>query len=138
MDRTNSSSGSPLGRVLVVEDHAEWRPLIQLILAEAGYEVTITESSEQAVEAVPLLRPDVILLGLSHWRTRAVHAVARLREVLQNPVPIILVSADLPTKSAIQPDEYFDGYLHKDEVINGLADCVRVYTEGRMTSGDSH
>ncbi len=41
-----------LGRVLVVDDEADLRKSIRLILTKAGYDVVEAEDGEQAIEAI--------------------------------------------------------------------------------------
>jgi CheY-like chemotaxis protein len=55
----------PLARVLVVEDEPDVADMLQDLLVDLGYEVTIAVSGQDALGLVPVYRPDAVLLDLN-------------------------------------------------------------------------
>jgi two-component system, cell cycle response regulator DivK len=51
-------------RILVVEDQEDNRQIIRDMLAFSDYEIMEAESGEQALAAIALQRPDLILMDI--------------------------------------------------------------------------
>jgi CheY-like chemotaxis protein len=51
-------------RILVVDDELAIRTLIADVLTESGYEVSLASNGSDAMTAISLARPDVVLLDL--------------------------------------------------------------------------
>jgi DNA-binding NtrC family response regulator len=49
-------------KILIADDEASIRKVMSLLLREEGYEVMAVENGQEAVEALPSFRPDVVLL----------------------------------------------------------------------------
>jgi DNA-binding response OmpR family regulator len=65
--------------VLVADDEAVIRELIQRVLTESGYEVIVAESGEQAIELVRTVHLDLILLDIN---MPGIGGLVALREIL--------------------------------------------------------
>lgn len=117
------------GRILVIDDHDEWRPLLETVLSEEGHDVVLAESGEQALQLVSSSKPDIVLLGLSRWDEHSIRVAERLRAVQGlDSVPIILITSnELPGGCKQSPAPHLNGYVHRSQVLNGLADCVRLH-----------
>ena len=80
--------------ILVVEDHADNRQIIRDMLAPTDYEITETESGEEALAAIVKQRPDLILMDIQlptmdgYTATRRIKADPALRSI-----PIIAVTS---------------------------------------------
>ena len=63
-------------RILVVEDHADNRQIIRDMLAATDYEITETESGEEALAAIAKQRLDLILMASNFrpWTATRPHA----------------------------------------------------------------
>jgi DNA-binding NarL/FixJ family response regulator len=120
-------------RVLLVDDQALLRAGFRLILeTEPDFEVVGEVGDGQAaVEAVPILRPDVVLMDIRMPRLDGVEATRRITTTDGvRPRVLILTTFDL--------DEYvFDalragasGFLLKDTPPEDLAHAVRVVAGG--------
>ena len=81
-------------KVLVVEDQADAREMLQIILREEGYSVVTTEDGLAGLEVAQRERPDVIITNLNMPNLDGVEMVKLLR---QQPdlscVPIVVLSA---------------------------------------------
>ncbi len=84
-----------LGRVLVVDDEADLRKDIRLILTQADYDVVEAEAGEQAIEAIrsgdnPLL-VDTIICDLVMPKVSGMEAIAFFRSQFPG-VPILVLT----------------------------------------------
>ena len=85
----------PSARVLVVDDEAEVVDLIRQLLTHRGFEVATAGTGQEALQAVPVFRPDVVVLDMSLPGISGVEVLAALRQQgLESPVIAI---SGLPT-----------------------------------------
>lgn len=82
-------------RILIVDDDADIRSLIEVLLQERGYDTIQAASGPQAIGALRTSdqRPDLVLLdiqmpGIDGWETYEM-----IRESIEEPVPIIFCTA---------------------------------------------
>ena len=85
--------GGPRRRILVVDDNAEHRGLLEDALRPLGFALTLAESAEAALQAITAAPPDLVLLdvalpGMSGWTLAAM-----LRRERGLSAPILMVSA---------------------------------------------
>jgi len=78
--------------VLVADDERVVRDLLQRVLTEAGYEVVLAETGEQAVECSRTVRLDLVLLDI---KMPGMGGVSALRELVKQvpPTHIIMLTA---------------------------------------------
>jgi two-component system, chemotaxis family, chemotaxis protein CheY len=83
------------GRVLVVDDEANFRKLMQMMLTKGGYEVVEAEDGAQALEIVraskPLVFVDVIICDIRMPQVDGVEAVAVLRQEFPS-IPVVVLT----------------------------------------------
>jgi DNA-binding response OmpR family regulator len=99
MDRGQTQEGR---QILVVEDHADSADLLQLILADEGYQVKCVETGKAALEVVTAksadenfpFRPELILLDLRLPDMSGLELAEELRKRVAKSPAIILLSAD--------------------------------------------
>jgi two-component system, cell cycle response regulator DivK len=81
-------------RILVVEDQPDNRRILRDLLSNAGYELIEAESGEEALTAVEVQRPDLILMDIQLAVMDGYEATRRIRS---NPelksIPIIAVTS---------------------------------------------
>ena len=58
------STGAPRRRVLIVEDNADARETLKMLLQVAGHEVDTAESAPAALEKLARFQPDVALIDI--------------------------------------------------------------------------
>ena len=78
---------------MVVDDDPDIQLLLRLELSAEGYDVVTADDGFQAIDRIPALRPDVVLLdvmmpGLDGWG---------VLERLQEPKPAVIVVSGLAT-----------------------------------------
>lgn len=109
-----------MARILVVDDDVDFQVIMRRMLEAEGYEVSIAENGDEALELVRQGEtPDVILLDVMMATT--LEGVDVAREMKGDPaledVPIIMVSsiATSPHAAEFPDDEHvpIDGWLSK-------------------------
>lgn len=108
-------------RILVVDDEAGIREILQFNLENAGFEVDCASSAEEALEILDshhsLILLDVMMGGMSGYRMAEV-----LRKERDNQIPIIFLTAkssenDLLTGFSSGGDDYISKPFSIQEVI---------------------
>jgi len=81
-------------RLLVVEDEPAIRELLRAILTPAGFEVTVAESAEDALEALRETLPDALLIDWMLPGLSGFHLLKRLRaDARTRHLPLIMLTA---------------------------------------------
>ena len=116
-------------RILAIEDHAENRRILRLLLASAGYELIEAATGEEGIAMAEKERPDLILMDIQLPGLDGYEATRRLKA---NPdlrhIPIIVV-----TSYALSGDDVkafvagCDAYVTKPFVPRDLLAKVREY-----------
>ena len=109
-----------MARILVVDDDVDFQVIMRRMLEAEGYEVSVAENGNQALEMVRRGQmPDVILLDVMMATTLEGVAVAReiKGDAALEDVPIIMVSSIATSPEAAEFPEYehipIDGWLSK-------------------------
>ena len=115
----------PALRLLLVEDNAVNRLVIEGTLARQGHRVQVVDSGEAALEAVDADRFDLILMDI---RMRGIGGLEAIAQIRAHPdpaiaaVPILVLTADLASteqKSCL--DAGADGVLEKPFELSSLS-----------------
>jgi DNA-binding response OmpR family regulator len=123
-------NGILLPTVLVVEDHADLREMLAVLLESEGFDVCTASNGAEALEELPRCKPSVILLDLM----MPVMSGDEFRErQLANPtyanVPVICMTAAHDGRiraERIHANKYFQKPVDFDELLN----TVRAYASG--------
>lgn len=125
---------SALPKVLVVEDEAAIQELLRFALVQAGFDVTVVTSAEQAIAAITSELPAVVLLDLmlpgmsGTTLARRLRADARTREL-----PLIMVTARAEEAERIQGlDIGADDYVTKPFSPKELIARIRAVLRRRL------
>jgi CheY-like chemotaxis protein len=115
--------------VLVVEDHADLREMLAVLLESEGFEVQTASNGAEALVSLREVRPAVILLDLmmpvmsgDEFRRR------QLAEPDYAHVPVICMTAahDGPQRAAsIRATEYFQKPVDFDRLITAVRQLAR-------------
>ncbi len=121
-------------RVLVADDNPTNREVIGKILERGGHHVTLVHDGEQALDALELERPDIVLLdrnmpGLGGLETlQAIRLITRGRERM----PALMLSADVtPDAKREALDAGFDAFLPKPIEALRLLEEVQALTASK-------
>ena len=99
-------------RILAVDDENGIRRFVRASLKSEGYEVWEAASGREALEMVPAMRPDVIILDLGLPDVDGLDVTRSLREWTQTPI-IVLSVRDRDSDKITALDAGADDYLTK-------------------------
>jgi len=112
-------------RILVVDDEIEIVRALERSLAAHGFEVFTAGSGEEALEAISLHRPDLILLDLGLPSMSGLEVIKRVRA--QSNLPIIVLSVKDTEHDKVQAlDLGADDYVSKPFGMNEVLARLRV------------
>ena len=105
-------------RVLVVDDHPKVLRFVEIDLKLRGFEVICTTSSQEAIELVRSVKPDIMLLDIIMPEMDGFQVLEKLRTFTQLPVIAFSASQDYYHESMrlgandfmtkpFQPDDMF-------------------------------
>jgi len=120
-------------KVLIVDDDLEFIEFVGKLLVTSGYDVDRALHSADALMAIALARPDVVLLDVRMSGIHGVDVLKRIRS-MDPTIPVILVTADddpVLISETRQIGAY--GYLVKPFDVDDLARMV-----GEAVAGTDH
>jgi len=88
-------------RILVVDDDAAHRQMLQAVLEKEGYAVELAESGEKAVDAVKARFFDLILMDIRMKNMGGLEAQQKTTEISPQ-IPVIMMTAYASVKTAIE------------------------------------
>jgi signal transduction histidine kinase len=125
-----------LGRLLIVDDNADMRDYLQRLLREQ-WQVTVCDNGVEALEAVALQAPDIILSDVMMPRLDGFGLLAALRaDPATRDIPLMLLSARAGEEARLEGLQAgADDYLVKPFSGRELAariDLLRLRQQGRV------
>jgi two-component system, NarL family, sensor histidine kinase BarA len=119
------------GKILVAEDNPNNQLLIKIILQKLGFDVTIVENGQLAVEKYQNEKFDLIFLDINMPVMDGLTALKLIREYekeIQRYTPIIALTANTINGDREKYiDEGMDNYLSKPFERNQLIDILNLY-----------
>ncbi len=79
-------------RIMIVDDEENIRFLYKEELEEEGFKVELARNGEEALEKIPLFKPDLITLDIKMPGMNGIETLKRIRES-ERHLPIIMCSA---------------------------------------------
>ena len=124
------NTGERAGRILLVEDSAANQLVAKTILEHTGYEVDAVENGREALQAFAEESYELVLMDLQMPVMDGYAANAAIREISDEPTPIIALSANvLAEREAESKGIDFEDYIAKpfdrDELIETVGRWVR-------------
>src|SRR6266700_6032926 len=117
--------GKSGARILVVDDEIEILRALQRSLVAHGYDVFTASTGEDALAAIPVHRPDLMVLDLGLPGMSGLEVCKRVRE--QSNLPIIVLSVkDTERDKVLALDLGADDYVSKPFGINEVLARIRV------------
>jgi len=143
-----SETGAPkrMPHVLVIDDEEQIRRALKSVLQARHYQVTLTATAEEGLEATAVSTPDIVVLDLSLPGMSGLEACRELREWYRGPILVLSVrSADEDKIAAL--DLGADDYLTKPFSTGELLARIRALlrrtggadtSASEMQAGDIH
>ena len=118
------------GRILVVDDEPANLALVSRLMKGLGYEIATATNGEAALEAVPLVRPDVILLDVNMPLLDGYEVCRRLKnDAATRLIPVVLLTGLAAVEDRVRGiDAGADDFLTKPFVVSELNARVRSLT----------
>ena len=82
-----------LGKVLIVDDEAEVRQVLEEFLRSRDYEAVLAQSGPEALGVLDAQKPDLVLLDVAMPEMDGVEALSRI-VALHPSLPVIMVTAN--------------------------------------------
>jgi two-component system KDP operon response regulator KdpE len=121
-------------RVLVVDDEPAIRRFLRVTLDAQGYQVYEAQTGQEALQAVPGCRPDVVILDLGLPDMEGHEVIRKLRE--WSPVPIIVLSVREHEQEKITAlDAGADDYVTKPFAVGELTARLRAALRRTANAG---
>lgn len=115
--------------ILVVDDSAELRETVSIILSDAGYQVTLAENGEEALSHLASgAKPDAILLDVLMPGMDGPEFLARLRE--RDPASTVRVGVMTGIASSLvakllRPDAFLIKPFGDHELLQAVRELLR-------------
>ena len=89
-------------RILVVDDEADIRDLVQEILTEEGYVVTVAGNAAEAREACAGQQPDLVLLDIWMPDTDGISLLREWQQAFGSALPVVMMSGHGTVETAVE------------------------------------
>lgn len=100
-------------KILVVDDDPGIRDSLFAFLSRSGYEVSLTQDGQHALDMLPKIRPDLIILDVMMPRLDGRETLRRLRREGSWLPVILLTQVGEATERAMALEEGADDYINK-------------------------
>jgi DNA-binding NtrC family response regulator len=121
--------------VLIVDDEASQRELMNAVLEGEGYHCVLARNGSEGLEAVTTAPPDLVLLDVRMDGIDGLETLARIRAVLPN-LPVVMVTAHGDVTMAVEAMKRgASDFVQKPVDINRLRDLVHALVEERSDAG---
>src|SRR5215471_20871790 len=107
--------------VLVVDDEADIRSSLRMILEYEGYDLAEAGSGEEGLDAVDRVHPDVLLLDVKMPRLDGLEVLARVKQ--KDPaLPVVVISGHGTIQTAVEATrlgafDFMEKPLERDRVL---------------------
>lgn len=91
-----------LAHILAVDDDASVRRMLQILLTNAGYRVSLASTGEEALAYLELVTPDLVLMDVSLPGLSGRQVMERIKSDLERPfIPVILITGHSDQESKV-------------------------------------
>jgi CheY-like chemotaxis protein len=115
-------------RILIVEDNADCRELLTMVVRKLGYAPIPVDSGEEAITAARMHQPDLILMDIALPGMSGIDAAAAIKASPETArIPVIALSGwahDGYRKRALQAG--MAAYLVKPTPFDGIKSAIQI------------
>jgi len=119
--------------ILVIDDEAEIRKLLEITLRNNGYKVTEAASAKEGLQLAAVHPPDLILLDIGLPDENGIHVLKKLRTWFNRPILVLSVQKDEDNIIAAFDNDASD-YLIKPFRTGELLARIRANIRNRSTA----
>ena len=111
--------------LMIVDDHRSFRDAARRVLESAGFEIVgEAADGESALEAIPALRPDVVLLDVQLPGIDGFEVAARLTERGDAPLIVMTSSREGADFGPLVEESGARGFIHKADLSGPAINAV--------------
>lgn len=126
-------------KILAVDDQPLILKSIDKKLSNAGYDITLANGGTEAIKALGIEMPDLILLDLEMPDINGIEVIKHIRKTLRSDVPIIVMSGDDRENTIVEAFELgVDDYVEKPVSFNVLLARVQKHLRQPVQSAASN
>jgi two-component system, chemotaxis family, CheB/CheR fusion protein len=123
-----AASAAGGGTILVVEDDPDVREMLELLLNDEGYATVAAADGKRALELVALGAPRLDLVVADYNLPNGANGLqvcAQLREMLNQEVPVIILTGDISTETLREIARHHCPQLNKPVKVRELTNLIR-------------
>ena len=130
--------GARPARILLVEDDFDIRQVLHLYLKYYGFEMREAADGQEAIDLIPVYRPDLIVLDIVMQPVDGWEVLHWLRAQRMNPpLPVLVLTALYQPEQQLQgfeegAIEYLTKPVQPDIIVERIRTLLQLSTEQRM------
>jgi two-component system cell cycle response regulator len=120
-------------KILIIEDHHEMVMVLTKFLSEHGFQISSSESGEDALKKIQNDKPDIILMDIMLPGISGIELTQKIRSngFIDSYIPILMLTAKNEVKDVVQglevgADDYIIKPFHFDELVARINTAIRL------------